>query len=378
MDDGRRTEEAEGRPVLYCIYDYCTNGEICFCKKRPFDEMNGNKGIPTSHFVIGSISAGCFSTLLGHPLDTIKVHQQTRHNNNNNRQFSINNKHAKTNYNSFQVANELTKGGKNVFRLFKGIGPPMANQMIMNTIMFSVFYNVKDKMMSSQHHLDENSTALLAGLFSGFATACVSTPTDWIKIQAQLSLLTTSSSSSSSMREQQQQQGSNIKSNNKTDVRSIFRQIFFNNKTGQLQIYQGIRILYRGHVANLCREGVFTMVYLGLYDRIMSKVCDGNANKNTTAISGARNNNMGTVVLVSSFTGACAWICNYPFDTIKSVIQAQGAAGKTITMRSAMRSIYKSGGWKAFFRGAGSSTFRAMLVTSSRMLAYEKTIQLIS
>lgn len=49
-----------------------------------------------------------------------------------------------------------------------------------------------------------------------------------------------------------------------------------------------------------------------------------------------------------------------------------------VTMRSAMQAIYKSGGWKAFWRGAGPSTLRAMLVTSSRMLAYEKTIQLLN
>jgi hypothetical protein len=49
-----------------------------------------------------------------------------------------------------------------------------------------------------------------------------------------------------------------------------------------------------------------------------------------------------------------------------------------ITMKAAVQSIYNSGGFKAFWSGAGPSTFRAMLVTSSRMLAYEKTLQLLN
>ena len=80
------------------------------------------------HCVAGFITAGCFSTILGHPLDTIKVHQQT-------------NKHlSKVNFTD--VATQLARG--NVLRLFRGIGAPMANQIIMNTAMFTVFNKVKD------------------------------------------------------------------------------------------------------------------------------------------------------------------------------------------------------------------------------------------
>ena len=92
---------------------------------------------------------------------------------------------------------------------------------------------------------------------------------------------------------------------------------------------------------------------------------------------------MGDVIGISSFTGACAWIANYPFDTVKTVIQAGGISSTTrqhtkINMTDTIRLVYNSGGFQAFWRGVGSSTFRAMLFTSSRMLAYEKTLQMLN
>jgi len=221
----------------------------------------------------------------------------------------------------------------------------MANQILMNTVMFSVFNQVK-KHANGSPYLNETAAAFFAGLFSGFATACLSTPADWIKIQAQISLTETAGK--------------------RTDIASMLRREF--GKTGSFQFDTMTRTLYRGHVANLGREGVFTMVYLGLYDRIYHHQKSDASN----------NHDMVSVALISSFTGACAWICNYPFDTIKSVQQARSSGDKKITMTSATQSIYKSGGIRAFFRGVGPSTLRAMMVTSSRMLAYEKTLQLLS
>ena len=123
-----------------------------------------------SHCIAGSVTAGCFSTILGHPLDTIKIYQQT---------------HTTKSKSILDIATYLARG--DVLRLFRGVGPPMANQIIMNSVMFTVFNNVKDKANQSVY-LNEDSSALLAGLFAGFATACLSTPTDWFKIQAQVSL----------------------------------------------------------------------------------------------------------------------------------------------------------------------------------------------
>jgi len=291
-----------------------------------------------SHCIAGSITSGCFSAVLGHPLDTIKVHQQT------NPQLS------KTS--TLDVAKLLARG--NVLRLFRGIGPPMANQIMMNSVMFTSFNRVKEA-ANQNAYLDANSSAMVAGLFSGFATACISTPMDWVKIQAQISL-------------SKSENNNNKKKNTRfNSISSMLRSHMV--KDGKFQPSFFTRTLFSGHVANLGREGVYTMVYLGLYDRICNNIKMSRGHDTTNEPLG-----MGTVVLISSCTGALAWICNYPFDTVKTVMQA---GSKPISLRHAIQSIYSSGGWRGFLRGAGPSTVRAMIVTSSRMLAYEKTIQLL-
>ena len=261
----------------------------------------------------------------------------------------------------------------------------MINQILMNSVMFTVFNTVKEKANSSAY-LNENSSALVAGLFSGFATACLSTPTDWIKIQAQISLSNINNTTGVGI------DGSGKKPA-RFDMSAILRQCAM--KDGNIHPIQFTRTIFSGHVANLGREGVFTMVYLGLYDRITNAVKVRRQQVDNGADDCADKQqplSMVEVIAISSSTGACAWLCNYPFDTVKTVMQAgttstasssvsharQQQSHRRVSIMSAIQTIYNSGGWKAFWRGAGPSTVRAMLVTSSRMVAYEKTIQWLS
>ncbi|KAL3789884.1 hypothetical protein ACHAWO_011690 [Cyclotella atomus] len=195
------------------------------------------------HCAADSITAGCSSTILGHPLDTIKVHQQT-------------NKHlSKVSFTD--VTTRLPRG--NVLRLFRGIGAPMANQIIMNTAMFTVFDKVKD-VANQSAYLDQNLGAFVAGLFSGFATACIT--------QISLSRGTQSS---------------------RYNALSTLRHVLRDKKVDVLFI---TRTLYSGHVAHLAREGVFTMAYLGLYDRITNAI----RNRSTVVSDGDVKNNLPLVM----------------------------------------------------------------------------------
>lgn len=255
------------------------------------------------HEIIGATGAGCASTLVGHPLDTIKVHLQT-------------NPNLGT---SSQAAKYLLLESKsNPLVFFRGIGPPLINSIVMNTVMFSVFAQVKQAFPQDDNRF---ASALSAGLISGFATACLSTPTDYIKIQSQL-----------------QQQGT-------ASSFDIFKSTLQTNP----------KALFRGHLANLGREGVFTMVYLGLYD--IWKVKFTNTNQDEKSLM--------QVAAVSSLTGALAWVASYPFDTVKSVVQG---SSKTITTRQAIQQLWNQG---SFYKGCATSTGRAVLVTSIRMIAYE-------
>ena len=228
--------------------------------------------------VSAAIWAGVITTAIGHPLDTIKVHLQTN--------LSL---------------TSTSDAAKSLIRdraLYRGILAPLANAIAMNTVMFSVFYSIKNC-------IGENSlqSAMLAGMVSGCATACISTPTDFVKIQAQLK----------------------------------------GSKTWDVLTSTSLTHLFRGHLANLGRESVFTVVYLGFYDQLHPK-------------------GFWQIAAASSLTGGLAWIISYPFDTMKTVIQSSS----TLTYKQAIRKI---GGH--YYRGCLASTGRAVLVTSLRMIVYE-------
>ena len=172
---------------------------------------------------------------------------------------------------------------------------------MMNTVMFSVFSGIKKGIGD-----DSLSSALVAGLVSGFVTAFISTPTDAIKIQSQLTGLSTRNV---------------LKSTTPTR-------------------------LFRGHGVNLAREGVFTMVYLGLFDQFRPR---------DSLLS------LWEVAIASSLTGGLAWIVSYPFDTIKTLVQSS-----SINYQQAVKQIGSH-----YYRGCGASTARAVMVTSLRMIVYE-------
>jgi len=247
--------------------------------------------------ILSATGAGCATTIVGHPLDVVKVHLQTN-----------------PSFRSTRSAASYLLGQN---ALFRGIGAPLFNAVLMNTVMFSVFSGVKKSMGGED---DKTlSSALLAGCISGFATACISTPTDYVKIQAQL-------------------YGT--------------KSIHILQQTGM-----SLPILFRGHVANLCREGTFTMAYLGLYDYHQGDDKSGG---------------IWQVALTSSITGGLAWVISYPFDTVKSLIQKEppGFHGHN-SLHSVARRLWERGGISAFYKGCGASTGRAMMVTSLRMIVYE-------
>jgi solute carrier family 25 carnitine/acylcarnitine transporter 20/29 len=280
--------------------------------------------------VVGSTVAGISSTVLGHPLDTIKTHLQTN---------------PKLHNNSFNAFKKIQLKG-----IFRGITPPLVNAITMNAVMFTVFDTVQTR---------TNNNSFISGIISGFATAIISTPTDYLKIQMQLSSLSLSSTLSSVLLH-----NNNNKKNKIRGVTSI------------------IGKLYCGFTVNLAREGIFTMVYLGIYHWILEKeeiyYCNNSNNNNNS-------NNFNHIVFVtgtSAFTGALAWIITYPFDVIKTIIQSgsisnvNGNINRNISnfnfLRQQIQTMYTNHGLKIFYRGCIPSTGRAMLVTSSRMLAYDQ------
>jgi len=266
-----------------------------FAKQKPIMDQKAQ--------ILGSVVAGISSTVLGHPLDTVKTHLQT------NPQL----------HNSVEVIQKLRLG------VFRGMAPPLVNAIIMNSVMFSVFDAVESRLKNP----------FIAGVLSGFATAVISTPTDYVKIQMQLS-----------SNKQKRAMSSILFPNSSKDFMSLHK-------------------LYRGFTLNLAREGIFTMVYLGIYHWAMAN-------------HGSNSEQFNHVVFVagtSALTGAMAWVVSYPFDVAKTMVQSGSSFQEVRGMLHGPNDGRNGGGLKMFYRGCLPSTGRAMLVTSSRMIAYDLVIR---
>lgn len=252
--------------------------------------------------IVAGSASGLLCTLLGHPLDCVKVRQQAEH----GRPMST----------AARAARMLREEGTHAFG--RGVGPPLVSGALMNSMMFLAFAECR-KLLP-----DGALRSFASGAVAGIATATLSTPFDYLKIQSQL-------------------RGSRP----------------FAVLGATLRAGGAGRVLFRGHTMNCLREGVFTCVYLGTYDAVR------------TASYGEEQPPLPAVAAVSAASGALAWVANLPFDTVKTAQQAVPPGAPRRSAADAARSILRGGGVAALFRGLGPSTARAILVASSRLVAYE-------
>ena len=121
--------------------------------------LDDNKDTP---HLLGGKAAGLTSTVLGHPLDCVKVRLQTT-----------------PGQTTLGCASQMLRAeGPLVFA--RGLGPPLANAVALNTVMFVAFAEAQKSLPSGTFG------SLLAGAFSGVVQAFFTTPLDLLKIQAQL------------------------------------------------------------------------------------------------------------------------------------------------------------------------------------------------
>ena len=118
---------------------------------------------PVLDEVLCSAAGGVASTVVGHPLDTVKVRIQLLQ------------RPGLTGASC--AAMMLRNEGPAAFA--RGLGPPLLSSVLLNSVMFVAFAEAR------RHLPDTAFGALVAGAASGFAQATLTTPMDWVKIQAQ-------------------------------------------------------------------------------------------------------------------------------------------------------------------------------------------------
>ncbi|KAL4994976.1 mitochondrial carrier domain-containing protein [Aspergillus recurvatus] len=284
----------------------------------------------SADFWAGYIS-GAIGIIIGNPLDLIKVRLQ-----------------ASSSANGPVSPQQLTRF-ESTSSLVRGAAAPILGYGALNALLF-VSYNraliLMDKSVTDP--TDPQNCALyklwLAGALGGIASWTVSSPTEFIKCRAQLDVCPGASSW--------------------TVAKDIVRT-------------RGWRGLYFAGGITCARDSIGYGFYFWSYEyckRLMSSP-DGE-DTSCTALK---------VLFCGGIAGIVTWASVFPLDVIKTRLQANTIAAyaetrpllqaqpkkQTLGSFALAREMYRTEGFKAFYRGLGVCSLRAFIVNAAQWATYE-------
>lgn len=256
--------------------------------------------------------AGCAGVVFGHPLDTIKVRQQTL-----GKDYGTIAKCA---------ANTIQHEGATGF--YKGLLFPLSTEGARNCLFFGVYERFKGD--------NENVTyarIALAGAIGGGVQALLGSPVELVKVQLQ-----------------------NQTARDKTlrtfrgplhCVTTIMR-----NHTQQIS---------RGLMATIYRDTTGFAVYMTSYEYLCRR-CNP---------KGPEECSVPQLFVAGGVAGSLSWFCNLPIDTVKSRIQGDSLENPVYRgFTQCLNAILKEEGFRALFRGLPAVLMRAFALNAVTLTTY--------
>ncbi|KAI2715757.1 hypothetical protein CBS147354_7140 [Penicillium roqueforti] len=279
----------------------------------------------------GAVGGLC-AVVVGHPFDLVKVRLQTA---------------EKGVYSGAMDVVRKTVAREGLARgLYAGVSAPLVGVTPMFAVSFwgydvgktlvSKFSAVPVKNDTPQYSIAQISSA---GFFSAIPMTLITAPFERVKVLLQI---------------QGQKQLAPGEKPQYSGGLDVVRQLY---KEG------GVRSVFRGSAMTLARDGPGSAAYFAAYEYIKRSLTPKDAEGNVTGEL-----SLSAVVCAGGAAGIAMWIPVFPVDTIKSRLQS--APGKP-TMGGVIRSVYASGGLKAFFPGFGPALARAVPANAATFLGVE-------
>uniref|UniRef100_A0A1Y1KAE3 Mitochondrial basic amino acids transporter n=1 Tax=Photinus pyralis TaxID=7054 RepID=A0A1Y1KAE3_PHOPY len=247
-------------------------------------------------FIAGCIG-GCAGIVVGHPLDTVKVHLQT--------QDALNPQYRGT-WNCFRSL--LVKEG--IRGLYKGMASPLLGVAGINAIVFGVYGNTQ------RYSSDPNSLVshCMAGVLAGLVQTSICSPMELVKTRVQIA-------------------GDNLKP--LECLKSIYKT-------------EGVRGVFRGLGITAVREAPAFATYFVTYEYLTRS-------EDNTRTSTA------TMLMAGGLAGCASWAIVYPVDVVKSRLQIDGMNGapKYKSAWDCCRKSIASEGYAFLTRGLTPTLIRA-------------------
>ncbi|KAL4927669.1 mitochondrial carrier domain-containing protein [Aspergillus undulatus] len=310
-------------------------------------------------FVVGA-AGGITQVMIGQPFDIVKVRMQVQ-----------------ANKSAVRVAQGIWRH-EGLLAFYKGTLPPLLGVGACISIVYSTFHTISQSYESSRPNSDNNtglvsppslspSQTFLVGGLAGLANSVISGPTEHIRIRLQTQSQKSVSSPTPSPSLGLSSGGVGVGGRGGSVLATI----------RQIHSHGGLPGLYRGQVPTMLREfgsyGVWFSVYETLLSRLTVKGPKANERRDRDELPTWKIASCGVV------TGLVLWTVNYPFDVVKSKMQADGFGEKRVYkgMRDVVVQTWKESGLRGFYRGLGPTLVRAVPVSGCTFVVVEMVRNLI-
>ncbi|CAI6359216.1 unnamed protein product [Macrosiphum euphorbiae] len=295
-------------------------------------------------------TAGIVSTLIGHPIDTVKVIQQ------------VNNSTVKTTVKDIYHQDKL-KG------YFRGMMFPILSVGVANSVFFGTYGNVMRLIQIQRNDNQTNKNVdvrfcsdaenlhnywhldvFLSGSIAGIPYAFINTPIEVIKTLLQ----------ARNVKKQD-----NVETTDPLKTTSAFKMI------GELYKVNGIRSLYRGGTLLFIRDVPSMGIYMLSYEHLCSMLTK-------LSYSEIKKESMPMHVQIVSggIAGVLSWVLVLPFDVIKSKMITDSLTQPLYKGAwDCAKKTYNKGGAKSFLRGLRLLCIRAFPVNGIAFATYETIIK---
>jgi len=307
-------------------------------KARAFDQHDYNR-------MIASLCSGFVQSMVGHPIDSIKIRMALPEN--------------KTGFIK-TIRNMYVKEGLQPF--YRGALPPSIGKMISYCVFFTTNGYLKDTLRDyrglNEGEILSLSDTCLVGTVCGAVLAPVMTPVEYIKIQLQAD----------------------------KHIDGVMFGRKYKNMFDCTKRCIEHRVIFRGYLAMTLRLAPAWGVYLGIYDAF-NRWFEAKATlgKIDTLSSFSAT---GRVIMAGGLAGIFAWIISYPQDYIKTQIQAadiqkwnythsKQRISPAPTIRDVVEITMKRHGPRGFFRGLTPCLIRAFPANLTNFWVYESVLQLL-
>jgi len=266
--------------------------------------------------------AGIGQCFVGHPLDTIKVRLQTS-----------------SKYNGMVDCFKTTVKEEGFVGLYKGVQSPLIGMAAMNSVTFLAYGQSKNLFKKDEQDPLTLMQILQCGLITGTAVALVESPVDLFKSQLQ------------------------------TDhgAPGTTKYSGFVDCATKIWKNRGTRGIYQGLSATFLRDIPANAAYFGTYELVKRSIA-GPA-ESVTDLPAWK------VLIAGGIGGMMYWATVYPFDVVKSTMQADAinpSERKYHGLMDTFSKIYKAEGTAGFFKGVAPCMIRSFPANAVCFVLYEQ------